>query len=276
VEVESSTNVAARDLTVVTKRKGIARLMVSIAIVHLSMVAVNFSGLMDHSSFNRAFSLDREATFNAWLSSTLLVIIALGAGVAAYVERAAGHRRRIWMGWLVVGVAFFALSVDETASMHEMAGRFVDRFLDVPGLPGVYNWVLVVGPLALLFALLMAFWLVVAIGVRTTTSRMAMMALGLWVMVPLLEAAAPTLGSPLWLIAIEESFEVIGEVLMLGAVLVYLADRMPLHIGRSRALGEADSESVPATWMESAHQDAQQPSPIKPNTTHYTRPASDD
>ena len=137
MKAESSNSGTARDLTAVAKRKGIARLMVAIVIVHLMMILANFSGLMNVSSFDRAFSIDREATFNAWLSSTLLVIIALCAGVAAYVERAAGGRRRIWMGWLVAGVMFFVLSIDETASMHEMAGRFVDRFLDVPGVPEI-------------------------------------------------------------------------------------------------------------------------------------------
>jgi len=209
----------------------VVRALVLIVGVHLLIVAANFSSLMELDYFDRAFNINAEATFNAWLSSALLLTIGLLAGISAYVELDAGQNPRIWKGWTLVSAGFIVLSVDETVSLHEMMGRFVDRYLDVSFLPGGYKWVLVVGPLAFVVALLLGYWLATAIGRNSVTTRLALIALGLWVSVPLWEAISPTLGEPLWLVAIEESCEVIGEVLFLLAVLIYLRGRLPIRIG---------------------------------------------
>lgn len=84
---------------------------------------------------------------------------------------------------------------------------------------------LVVAPIALFGALRMIKWLGSTFGFRSTTTRLAIAAVGMWVMVPVFEALDPRLGAPRLPIVIEETCETVGITLFLTGMLVYLRHR---------------------------------------------------
>lgn len=64
------------------------------------------------------FNLDRENTLPAWFSSMLLLaaaVLMLGIGV-----RARRRGERLAKRWILIGVIFVLLSIDESASFHEL------------------------------------------------------------------------------------------------------------------------------------------------------------
>jgi len=71
--------------------------------------------------------LDREANLPAWFSSTLLSLAALAAFARAAVARGAGERGA--HAWLAFGAVIAAMSLDETAQIHELVGFIGGRLL---------------------------------------------------------------------------------------------------------------------------------------------------
>ena len=91
------------------------------------------------------FDTNGEQNFASWYSSSLLlvrVLLLAGIGFARRARRApyAGH-------WLLLGVIFAVLSLDETATIHEIVGDAVGNKL-VGAIP--YAWTM---PVALFAAL---------------------------------------------------------------------------------------------------------------------------
>jgi hypothetical protein len=198
------------------------KLVIALAAVQAVVAAVNLSPLIDRYTVARLLNVNGEANLVAWLSSAVLLAIAGGAAVCAAADRDTGGPRRLWTGWAAVSAFFVVLSIDEAAALHELVGEKVHRFLDVDALPSLYTWVLVVAPVGLVAAVLMIRWFARAVGLGTPTGRLALTAVALWLMVPVLEALDPTLGGPMLLSVVEESLESLGEALMLAAVLLYL------------------------------------------------------
>ena len=87
------------------------------------------------------FHLDREGNVPSWFSSTLLVgaaalMILIGAGARHRGERLGRH-------WIAMGAIFVLLSMDESASFHEMLIHPLRRILDLGGV-GVFHFTWVV------------------------------------------------------------------------------------------------------------------------------------
>ena len=85
-----------------------------------------------------------------------------------------------------------------------------------------------------------------------------MIAFGMWLMVPLLEAVDPSLGGPRWLVVIEETLETVGETLMLAALVGYMRLRDWYGAGSAaatRRVGSAvvDSWQGPLYLLEAVH-----------------------
>jgi hypothetical protein len=130
----------------------------------------------------------------------------------------------------VVAGGFVLLSVDETSMIHERIGDKVSDFVDVAFLPDLYSWVLVVAPIALLGALWMLTWIRSTVGLNSSTARLAILAVGMWAVVPVLEALDPTLGGPAPLIVLEETLETAGATVFLAGMLLYLRDQEWLRL----------------------------------------------
>lgn len=201
--------------------------------VQALVALVNLSPLVDGYTIGEILDVNRESTAVVWFTSALLWTIALLAAYAAAANWSAGARGRTWLGWLVVAAGFALLSVDETAQLHERVGEKLSDFVQVPFLPSLYGWVLVVGPIALLGALWMVRWFVTTVGLNTLTTRMVVGAVTLWVLVPGFETLDPTLGAPDWLIVAEETCETMGATLFLAGELYYLRDRGWLRLPTS-------------------------------------------
>lgn len=187
-----------------------------LAATHVVIALVNLSPLIDLYTVGQVLDVNLENTAVVWLSSGVLLAIAVAAAVAAAVEPAA---RR---GWALVSAAFVLLSIDETASLHELAGELGSRLIQVSWLPSLYVWVIVVAPFAAAGAVWMMRWFGRTLGWRTGPGRAAVVAIVLWMTVPLFEAIDPSLGDARLLTVVEESVEAAGEVLMLWAVLSQL------------------------------------------------------
>jgi len=193
----------------------------AIAAITTLIAVINLSPLIDRYAVQELLDVNGENTLVAWLSSALLLAIAVAAFVGAITS--SSHRDR--RGWSAMAVFFVVLSADETASMHELAGEIANRFVDIAWLPSLYMWVLVVVPFAAAVAVWMFVWLRKTLGTGTPSMRLAAGALALWLVVPVLEAVDPSLGGPLVLVVIEESLEIVGELMMLAAVALHLIDR---------------------------------------------------
>ena len=195
----------------------------SLVLVQAAVAAINLTPLIDSYTVRTLFDVNGEANLVAWLSSAVLLAIGAGAGLAAAADRAAAAPRRRWLGWALIGIFFAVLSADEAAGLHELIGEKAHRVLDISALPSLYTWVLVVGPIGLVAAVLLVHWFVTTIGFRSITGRLGLVAIALWLGVPALEALDPSLGGPVALSVIEESLEAVGEALFLAGVLCYLA-----------------------------------------------------
>jgi len=204
-----------------------------LALFQAGIAAVNLSPLMGYYTVEVLFDVNGEANLVAWLSAAVLLAIATAAATAAAADRASGKPRRQWLGWALMAALFVVLSIDESAGLHELIGEKAHRLLDVDALPSLYTWVLVVAPVGLAAAALMIWWFSRTLGLASPTGRLALAAVALWLVVPVLEALDPSLGGPVALSVVEESLETIGEALMLAALLVYLSAR-----GRLRALAQ--------------------------------------
>ena len=92
---------------------------------------------------------------------------------------------------------------------------------------------IVLAPFAAVGAVWMLRWFGRTLGWQTPVGRMAVLAILMWMMVPLLEALDPTLGGPRLVVVIEESIEAAGEILMLWAVLLHVGG-FGLRVSRER------------------------------------------
>jgi hypothetical protein len=193
-----------------------------LGLLQAAVAAVNLSPLIDRYTVAALLDVDGEANLVAWLSSAVLLATAAGAGLAAVADRSAGATRRRWLGWALIAAFFVLLSVDETAGLHELVGEKAHGLLDSAALPSLYTWVLMVAPVGMVIAFLMARWFARTIGAATPAGRLALAAIALWLAVPALEALDPSLGGPALLSVFEESLESAGEALMLAGTLLYL------------------------------------------------------
>jgi hypothetical protein len=98
--------------------------MVVLIIVHVLAMQANFNaalGLKEKFGFHywqlAFFDLDEEESFGTWFSAGLLLLAALLLVQQARVLRAQDDAWHKW--WLILGVGFCVLSMDEVVGMHE-------------------------------------------------------------------------------------------------------------------------------------------------------------
>ena len=111
-------------------------------------------GNIDTNLSNRLFeflNVNHEGNFPTWLSSTLLTLNGLGLLVIAYIKRQMAQP--YFLNWLVLGIIFFFLSLDETASLHESS---ISTLRDVLGTGGFlyYAWIIPAAILVVVLGLL--------------------------------------------------------------------------------------------------------------------------
>jgi hypothetical protein len=97
----------------------------------------------------RQFNLEEENNIPSWFQSTVLLGISLMLGVIAAAKRQ--QRDRFAFQWAGLAVLFAGLSLDESASLHEMTATQIRTLLHTSGL-FYFAWVVP----ALLFLAVMA------------------------------------------------------------------------------------------------------------------------
>jgi hypothetical protein len=102
------------------------------------------------------FDMTRERTVGTWFSTALTCLTGCALLVIFWVTRADGRPKSEALGWLILGLFFLYMSVDDCAYIHERSGDLVKRLVSskaIPfGLSGIvgrfpsYYWHLVMGP----------------------------------------------------------------------------------------------------------------------------------
>lgn len=171
------------------------------------------------------FNLDREGNAPAWFSGVLLMLSGLFLTLIAMAHR---QRSEAWGLWLLLGVVFVFLSLDELVVFHEYLGYAVGDAVDAEGLLREYAWVLPYGVLVMVLGVLYLRFLL-----RIPLFPRKLIVLGgfLYVFGAIgIELA----GSGLWqnnqadltwqyyaLVAVEETLEMLGVVIFLYALMLY-------------------------------------------------------
>lgn len=114
--------------------------------MHLLVVASILAG-SPMLGTNR-FHLDVEGNLPSFFSSMILMISAVLLGLIAVVKK--NENDRFALHWVLLGVVFFLMSVDEAASFHEL---LIDPLRHAFNLTGFlrFSWVLVGVPFVLVF-----------------------------------------------------------------------------------------------------------------------------
>jgi hypothetical protein len=191
---------------------------VLLACLHVTVMFLWFNGLLPfdewwHIAF---FDLDEEESFGTWFSALIL----LAAGQLLLLQaRLARQRAQGWSSWwLLLGIGFHILSVDEVVGIHEYVNTV---FEDTPWTTYAAGLVLVVGLAFLpflkalpprtryLFIIAGAIYVGGAVGVERATD---------WYLV---HDLLDTLEYNLWT-AVEEFMEMAGVILFIYALLDYL------------------------------------------------------
>ena len=88
----------------------------------------------------RLLDLNGEGNIPAWLSSSLLLLSSLLAGLIALIKRASGDR---WLcHWVALSFIFLGLSADEIVQFHEQLVWMLQPWVDNRGIL-FYRWVAV-------------------------------------------------------------------------------------------------------------------------------------
>ena len=190
----------------------------------------------------RLLNIDREMSLPAWFSSTLLCGVGLSMWLAAWVHRV--RKDKGVLGWLVLGLFFVGLSLDESAAIHEVLVPRAQAMLGEHA-TGVLFYAWYVPVLVLCSILLIVLW-----PFLRSLPRRTFWLLGLGVAVYLCGAVffealmgmavepsgvdePPLQNPPLRMVALlvmEEGLEMVGITMLLFAMLDYLTPRLRLQV----------------------------------------------
>lgn len=202
----------------------------SLLTAHLATQALRVYGGYDFQlGFQRQFNLDGENNIPSWYASCALLFSALLLAVVGAVKR---YEQAPRAGqWLGLAAIFLCLSIDEAASIHEMANPLARVFLSRIGVSIGYlhfSWV-ILGILVVPILGLTYFRFLRALPPATARLFVAagMLYVGGAVGVEMLGAKVASLGEMdtmfyAVLVAIEEGLEMFGIVLFSYAVLSYM------------------------------------------------------
>jgi hypothetical protein len=168
------------------------------------------------------FDLDEEEGFGTWFAAVMLLCAGRLLLVIARDSRSAGDGLHLW--WLVLGLGFHFLSIDEVAGMHEFLNTYGD---DVFGLASKWTTYAAVGVGMLVVAYLPFLVLLQHKGHRRTLSLVVIAgilyvggAVGVEKLSP--DSGFSSLTYNLFWISLEEGLEMSGVIVLIYALLDYL------------------------------------------------------
>ena len=214
------------------------RLTAVVVVLHVTCVAAErLVGVPRDTGLLRQFDLNAEGNATAWFGSLLLLCGAAAAAVVAVSSRrddAALARR-----WTVLTALLVLMSLDETAQLHDLATGPLRRALHTEFGPFHFAWVLP----GLAVVALAAFYLApvvrsLEVGERVRLLRAFVVYVSGAVVLEMaggfvvdVDVAEQGYSLPyLAVTTLEESLELVGAVLLLGALLEIAARRAPLFV----------------------------------------------
>lgn len=98
----------------------------------------------------RHFALDSEHSLPVWYESLLMAAASLMTAALAALARCRGPRDRL--PWIVLAVAFIAMSLDESAAFHEATMAPLRKAANLSGAL-YFSWVLLAAPLLVILGM---------------------------------------------------------------------------------------------------------------------------
>ncbi len=176
-------------------------------------------------------ALDGELNVGAWYSSALMILSAIGLFLTGRVQRDVPEGRAP-LPWYALAVIFVGLSIDESASFHEILGDPLRNALDTGGLL-YFAWVIPGAIFTLTVGVLfIPFLLTLPRGVAVRFVVAGAIFVGGALGMELLEgnlADKGEMGSVLFMVfvIIEEAMEMFGIALFLSTVVTHLVSVQP-------------------------------------------------
>jgi len=155
--------------------KTLTALTVTLVGLHFAGWALRHTIGLEHGRltvYARWFDLSAEQAVPAWVSSAVLLLVALAASdMAVRARTAPGGARGRWGYWALLALVFTYLSLDETVGVHEELNEVSAHFVGREGIL-YYGWYVIALPIVAVFALVMARWLRTL--PRRTSTRMVL------------------------------------------------------------------------------------------------------
>ncbi|MEW6213301.1 MAG: hypothetical protein AB1631_33700, partial [Acidobacteriota bacterium] len=197
--------------------------------------AVRSASLWDFLKYH--CSMKRESVAATWYSSMLLF---MAGALALIISATDAHSKRkvlYKVGWILAGLFFIALSIDEIAQIHEDATPFLrstGRAVEV----GAGDWVAAFLPVIVIILAALIFFFVWIFGKEKKSLIIALAAVACWIGAIFAEAIE---GGSIYLPIsrdvegmIEEGLEIIGSTLFCFSFVHYLKARQSGHDADAR------------------------------------------
>lgn len=191
-----------------------------------AVVAVHVFGVNPKNGIVLTFDLDKEQNVPTYISGMFLLMNAVLAGLIARVERLRGSSEaRYWVG---IACAFFYMSMDEVAVLHEHLVRPIKAAIDLPSYLH-FAWVVPYALLVMVFvAVYCRFWWHLPSGTRWRLAAAATVFLSGAVGMEMVSGhfadawgTTHTFGYAM-MTTVEESLELVAHVLFISALLRHL------------------------------------------------------
>lgn len=151
---------------------------------------INVGRLIDEGPIRRFFNITREDGVASWFAVIQTWMLGLTAGFLYLVARAQGSDRWRSVGWLIICLFFFYMSMDDGSEFHERVGSTVKAMVlgdqaqngsRAIGIFPSYTWQLVFLPIFGAFGLFLLWFLNRELD-RTTDKLLVVTAIGLLVL----------------------------------------------------------------------------------------------
>lgn len=181
----------------------------------------------------RIVDMNHEVSIPKWWEQGLMLVAALLLVQIGIVVRRVGDRN--WLWWMALAVVFFAVSLDETAAIHEISAEPVQRITGITSGIWAAGWIY---PVAVLLIIAIVVFLRFYLRLPRDTKLLFALALAIFVIGAVgMEFFQWWLTGPVvvvngWLLAYiswgtEEVLEVVGVAVFLYALLRYVRDHLP-------------------------------------------------
>lgn len=180
----------------------------------------------------RSFNLDAEANIPTWFSS--IQLFSLGCVcVFCFQAESEFYEKKTSLGWILLALVFWGLSVDEVATLHELIGKSAAKIYDLRVFRiGGFVWVYIFSPFAIFVGGYLAYFFYRRLRQVKTSMFLCFSGLLLWLLVLPMEymgGRMADLNIDYWKSSIyktltnfEEFSEMAGASLMLAGILFYM------------------------------------------------------